>query len=132
MNVSDTDSVPSVLFWICDYTDRPRVKSDGSDLNRSSNTIVVEYAMGIVELWTLYAFAVSFTCLRTYARITAVSLRKLQVDDYLVWIAIVSSNQSLVAAFCHAKKQLIRLSTPPNAASGTAWECTYMVSQMMV
>ncbi|KAI4676694.1 uncharacterized protein J4E84_009529 [Alternaria hordeiaustralica] len=44
--------------------------------------------MGIVELWTLYALAVSFTCLRTYARITAVGLRELQVDDYLVWIAI--------------------------------------------
>ncbi|KAI4706358.1 hypothetical protein J4E89_009092 [Alternaria sp. Ai002NY15] len=44
--------------------------------------------MGIVELWTLYALAVSFTCLRTYARITAVGLRELQVDDYLVWISI--------------------------------------------
>ncbi|KAI4613390.1 uncharacterized protein J4E87_009857 [Alternaria ethzedia] len=44
--------------------------------------------MGIVELWTLYALAVSFTCLRTYARITAVGVRELQVDDYLVWIAI--------------------------------------------
>ncbi|KAH6879308.1 hypothetical protein BKA58DRAFT_453594 [Alternaria rosae] len=44
--------------------------------------------MGIVELWTLYALAVSFTFLRTYARITAVGLSELQVDDYLVWIAI--------------------------------------------
>ncbi|KAI4946671.1 hypothetical protein J4E91_006842 [Alternaria rosae] len=44
--------------------------------------------MGIVELWTLYALAVSFTFLRTHARITAVGLSELQVDDYLVWIAI--------------------------------------------
>ncbi|CAI9634724.1 unnamed protein product [Alternaria burnsii] len=44
--------------------------------------------MGVVELWTLYAFAVSFTLLRTYARISAVGYRQLQVDDYLVWIAI--------------------------------------------
>jgi len=87
--------------------------------------------MGIVELWTLYALAVSFTCLRTYARITAVGLRKLQMDDYLVWIAIVSDNQSLAVEFQYANEQLTSLSTPPNAASGTAWECTYTVSQMM-
>ena len=71
----------------------PEFESDGSDLNRPSNIIVAKYAMGIVELWTLYALAVSFTCLRTYARITAVGLRELQVDDYLVWIAIVSSKE---------------------------------------
>ena len=53
--------------------------------------------MGIVELWTLYALAVSFTCLRTYARIIAVGPRELQVDDYLVWIAIVSSNKYFVS-----------------------------------
>jgi len=74
----------------------PEFKSDGPDLNQSSNTTVAEYTMGIVELWTLYALAVSFTCLRTYARITAVGLRELQVDDYLVWIAIVSSKGCFV------------------------------------
>ena len=46
--------------------------------------------MGVVELWTLYALAVAFTFLRTYARISAVGYRQLQADDYLVWIAIVS------------------------------------------
>ncbi|KAL1794561.1 hypothetical protein ACET3X_006377 [Alternaria dauci] len=44
--------------------------------------------MGLVELWTLYAFAVSFTVLRTYARVSAVGYCNLQIDDYLVWIAI--------------------------------------------
>ncbi|RYN30745.1 hypothetical protein AA0114_g12250 [Alternaria tenuissima] len=44
--------------------------------------------MGVVELWTLYAFAVAFTFLRTYARVSAVGYRQLQADDYLVWIAI--------------------------------------------
>ena len=68
------------------------IKCDEADLNRSSNIIIAEHVMGIVELWTLYALAVSFTCLRTYARITAVGPRELQVDDYLVWIAIVGSN----------------------------------------
>jgi hypothetical protein len=47
--------------------------------------------MATVELWTLYAFGVSFTFLRTYARISAVGFRELQVDDYLIWVAIVSS-----------------------------------------
>jgi hypothetical protein len=37
--------------------------------------------MGVVELWTLYAFAVSFTFLRAYARISAVGFRELQADD---------------------------------------------------
>jgi hypothetical protein len=46
--------------------------------------------MGVVELWVLYALAVAFTVLRTYARISAVGFRRLQVDDYLVWVAIVS------------------------------------------
>jgi hypothetical protein len=42
-----------------------------------------------VELFTLYALGVSFTILRTYARIVAVGVRDLRVDDYLIWLAIV-------------------------------------------
>lgn len=44
---------------------------------------------GNVELWTLYAFGVSFTILRTYARISAVGISELSVDDYLIWFAMV-------------------------------------------
>jgi hypothetical protein len=44
---------------------------------------------GTVELWTLYAIGVSFTILRTYARIIAVGFQKLRADDYLIWLAIV-------------------------------------------
>jgi hypothetical protein len=44
---------------------------------------------GTVELWTLYAIGVSITFLRTYARISAVGIRELHVDDYLIWLAIV-------------------------------------------
>lgn len=43
-----------------------------------------------VELFTLYALGVSFTILRTYARISAVGIRDLRVDDYLIWLAVVS------------------------------------------
>ena len=74
----------------------PEFKSDGPDLNRSSNTIVVEYAIGTVELWTLYPLVIPFTCLRKYARITDVGLRELQVNDYLVWIAVVSSTECFI------------------------------------
>lgn len=41
------------------------------------------------ELWTLYAFGVALTVLRTYARISAVGVRELRADDYLIWFAIV-------------------------------------------
>ncbi|CAI6336694.1 unnamed protein product [Periconia digitata] len=41
-----------------------------------------------IELWTLYAFGISFTILRTYARITAVGWRELRADDYLIWFAM--------------------------------------------
>jgi hypothetical protein len=42
-----------------------------------------------VELWTLYTLGVSFTILRTYARVVAVGVRELCADDYLIWLAIV-------------------------------------------
>lgn len=42
-----------------------------------------------IELWTLYAFGVLVTVLRTYARVKAVGVRELRADDFLVWIAIV-------------------------------------------
>ena len=59
-----------------------------------------------VELWTLYAFGVSFTVLRTYARISAVGVRELQVDDYLIWFAIVSS---LAEIFCWNLRNMVHL-----------------------
>jgi hypothetical protein len=41
------------------------------------------------ELWTLYAIGVLVTILRTYARVTAVGLKNLRPDDFMVWLAIV-------------------------------------------
>lgn len=43
-----------------------------------------------VELWTLFTIGVLFTVLRTYARLSAVGLRELRADDYLIWLAVVS------------------------------------------
>lgn len=42
-----------------------------------------------ITLWTLYAFGVLTTCLRTYARVMAVGWERFEADDYLVWVAIV-------------------------------------------
>ncbi|KAE8149094.1 hypothetical protein BDV25DRAFT_141146 [Aspergillus avenaceus] len=41
-----------------------------------------------VESWTLYAFGVAATLLRTYARGSAVGYKNLRADDYLVWVGI--------------------------------------------
>ncbi|KFY48342.1 hypothetical protein V495_01415 [Pseudogymnoascus sp. VKM F-4514 (FW-929)] len=52
------------------------------------------------ELWTLYAFAVLITVLRTYARVKAVGLGDLRADDFLIWIAILLyTTQSTLAYF---------------------------------
>ncbi|KAK3904349.1 hypothetical protein C8A05DRAFT_31886 [Staphylotrichum tortipilum] len=41
-----------------------------------------------ITLWTLYAFGVVTTALRTYARVMAVGWERFESDDYLVWVAI--------------------------------------------
>ncbi|KAJ5625919.1 hypothetical protein N7510_002228 [Penicillium lagena] len=41
-----------------------------------------------VELWTLYSIGVAVTILRTYARVRAVGLRNLRLDDYLIWVGV--------------------------------------------
>ncbi|CAG9997247.1 unnamed protein product [Clonostachys byssicola] len=41
-----------------------------------------------IEVWTLLAFGILVTMLRTYARVKAVGFKGLQPDDYLVWVAV--------------------------------------------
>lgn len=43
-----------------------------------------------ITLWTLYAFGVLVTVLRTYARGVTVGFKNLQGDDFLAWLALVS------------------------------------------
>ncbi|KAJ5574054.1 uncharacterized protein N7459_008481 [Penicillium hispanicum] len=43
----------------------------------------------VVELWVLYSVGVTFTLIRTYARVRAVGWRDLAPDDYLIWVGIV-------------------------------------------
>lgn len=47
-----------------------------------------------IELWTLYGIGVAFTILRTYSRVRAVGWRNLRLDDYLIWIGIVCTDES--------------------------------------
>lgn len=42
-----------------------------------------------IKLWTLYAFGVLATGLRTYARVKLVGWKHFEADDYLVWVAVV-------------------------------------------
>ncbi|XXH01068.1 hypothetical protein Hte_007419 [Hypoxylon texense] len=41
-----------------------------------------------IEAWTLLAIGICVTILRTYARVKAVGFRRLQADDYLVWVGV--------------------------------------------
>lgn len=41
-----------------------------------------------ITIWTLYAFGVLVTALRTYARVKAVGWKHFEADDYLVWVAV--------------------------------------------
>lgn len=45
-----------------------------------------------ITLWTLYAFGVLVTVLRTYARVKAVGWNRFEADDYLVWLAVVCAS----------------------------------------
>ncbi|CAK7226373.1 hypothetical protein SBRCBS47491_006210 [Sporothrix bragantina] len=52
------------------------------------------------EVWTLYAFGVLFTIIRTFARIRTVGFTGLAPDDFLIWVAIVFyTAQSTLAYF---------------------------------
>ena len=42
-----------------------------------------------IEAFTLLGVGLTVTILRTYVRISSVGVKRLQVDDYLVWFAAV-------------------------------------------
>lgn len=42
-----------------------------------------------IEAFTLLGVGLLVTILRTYARVRAVGVKRLQVDDYLIWFAAV-------------------------------------------
>ncbi|KAL1582165.1 hypothetical protein WHR41_09040 [Cladosporium halotolerans] len=62
-----------------------------------------------IEAFTLLGIGITIIALRTYARVSAVGLRRLQADDYLVWFA----------AVCYAVETALAYSVG-NAAHGLA------------
>lgn len=81
-----------------------------------------------ITLWTLYAFGILVTVLRTYARGVTVGVKNLQGDDFLAWLALVSHHASSstlftnLASFSIPSKCLwgMRLATLPMALPTTA------------
>ena len=46
-----------------------------------------------IEAFTLLGVGLTVTILRTYVRISSVGVKRLQVDDYLVWFAAVRKSK---------------------------------------
>ena len=49
-----------------------------------------------IEAFTLLGVGLTVTILRTYVRISSVGVKRLQVDDYLVWFAAVRNSRQLI------------------------------------
>jgi hypothetical protein len=69
--------------------------SSAAALDPAEQAAAIEAALAAarlfnITLWTLYAFGVLVTVLRTYARVKAVGWSRFEADDYLVWLAVVS------------------------------------------
>ncbi|RYP57263.1 hypothetical protein DL770_010703 [Monosporascus sp. CRB-9-2] len=67
--------------------------ADAARLDTAAEAAATEAALAAartfnVTLWTLYAFGVLVTALRTYARVKAVGWKHFEADDYLVWVAV--------------------------------------------
>ncbi|KAI1359952.1 hypothetical protein F5Y08DRAFT_318392 [Xylaria arbuscula] len=53
----------------------------------------------VIEDFTLFAIGVSFTALRTYARIQQVGIKGFKVDDYFIWVAMLFYAAETTLAF---------------------------------
>lgn len=60
----------------------------GQSATQEAAAIATAIRASNTELWTLYAFGVAATALRTYSRVQSVGVRNLRADNYLVWLAI--------------------------------------------
>lgn len=47
------------------------------------------FRQSTIEIWTLFAIGFVITVIRTGARLSAVGLKGLRPDDYLVWVGVV-------------------------------------------
>ncbi|CAK38024.1 uncharacterized protein An03g00470 [Aspergillus niger] len=52
-----------------------------------------------VQLWTLYAIGCAVTLLRTYSQCKDLGWRRLRLDDYLIWVAILFYTAQVALAY---------------------------------
>lgn len=52
-----------------------------------------------VQLWTLYGIGCVVTLLRTYSQCKDLGWRRLRLDDYLIWVAIVGTKTDYIFFF---------------------------------
>lgn len=83
------------------------------------------------EAWTLLAVGISVISLRTYARIRSVGFKGLRADDYLVWLAGVSTHRpeairavGNVQGHLRMLTKIARYSTLARPDSRTRWAST--------
>jgi hypothetical protein len=50
------------------------------------------FRSSVIECWTLFGIAACIILLRTYARLKVVGWRKLQLDDFLIFLVLVTAS----------------------------------------
>jgi hypothetical protein len=65
-----------------------------------------------IEAFTLLGVGLTVTILRTYVRVSSVGVKRLQVDDYLVWFAAVSKPNDRLSENIMSNRSHHRYATP--------------------
>jgi hypothetical protein len=65
-----------------------------------------------IEAFTLLGVGLTVTALRTYVRISSVGVKRLQVDDYLVWFAAVRKLDDSSSVTIMSNRSHYRSATP--------------------
>lgn len=65
-----------------------------------------------IEAFTLLGVGLTVTALRTYVRISSVGVKRLQVDDYLVWFAAVRKSNNSLSEAVVSNRSHYRSATP--------------------
>jgi hypothetical protein len=74
----------------------------------------------VIEIWILFGLGIIITVLRTYARVSAVGFKELQLDDYLAWLGIVSSQS---CGLVHRRKESMLIDAGTKASLCCALSC---------
>jgi hypothetical protein len=84
-----------------------------------------------IEAFTLLGVGLTVTILRTYVRISSVGLKRLQVDDYLVWFAAVGNSNNKQSKTIMSNRSHYRSATPLKLLWHTLSATQHMVLQTM-